>query len=107
MEHLRLFSENGQLELVVMKIVGLLQKMQNGHQSVVIIKYRYQKLTRAVTLMKIYSMYVLSIFFDHRITPYRILGYIAANMAANLSESYLTLYEGFRESSIRLQRHSI
>lgn len=76
---LRLFSARVFLELIAIKMLGLLPCTAEGSKHKIIITDRYSKLMRVLPTDKTSSAYVANVFFDSWIVPYGITNYVLAD----------------------------
>lgn len=60
------------LDFVALDILGPLPKAKSRIQYVVVVTYRYSKLTRVISSSKTASTHIANTFLDLRIIPYRI-----------------------------------
>lgn len=77
--HFTLFLARGPLDLVPMDNLGPLQNKTSGNQFIVVVTYRYTKLTRAIPSLKTTALQVASIFFDCSVIPYGIPSRLSAH----------------------------
>lgn len=80
-----MFSKSSLLELIAIKIRGLLPRTAGGKEYVVVTTDRYSMLTRALAIGKTFSACVANVFFAFRIVPYDIPTYVLVDGRVNLT----------------------